>query len=107
MRIRVRYYGTRRKGEHLQRFGYWQPCLARRNKRTGAIEPTLMAKLGFHHVACGPDGPEAWAIAESWNRKWDEAYKAHATIAASTAVAASSAVDDRQQTLRHSPAPPS
>lgn len=42
------------------------------------FEPTLMAKLGFKHVDCGPDGPHAWAIAESWNAKWDEARKAHA-----------------------------
>ncbi len=32
-----------------------------------------MAKLGFGHVECGEDGPRAWALAESWNAKWDQA----------------------------------
>ena len=31
-----------------------------------------MRSLGFESVACGSDGPEAWALAESWNSKWDE-----------------------------------
>ena len=29
-----------------------------------------MRKLGFCSVPCGPDGPDAWAIAEEWNRRW-------------------------------------
>ncbi|MEM8575554.1 MAG: hypothetical protein AAGF48_13065 [Pseudomonadota bacterium] len=37
--------------------GYWRP-----NK--------YMRELGFVTVPCGPDGPEAWRIAESWNAKW-------------------------------------
>jgi hypothetical protein len=32
-----------------------------------------MAKLGFQFVDCGEDGPRAWAIAESWNKKWKHA----------------------------------
>jgi hypothetical protein len=26
--------------------------------------------MGFFSVPCGPDGPDAWAIAEEWNRRW-------------------------------------
>lgn len=37
--------------------GYWRP-----NK--------YMKRLGFSDIRCGPDGPEAWKIAESWNAKW-------------------------------------
>jgi integrase len=29
-----------------------------------------MRALGFYNVPCGPDGPDAWAIAEEWNRRW-------------------------------------
>jgi hypothetical protein len=29
-----------------------------------------MRALGFRTVPCGPDGPDAWAIAEEWNRRW-------------------------------------
>lgn len=29
-----------------------------------------MRALGFRSVPCGPDGPDAWAIAEEWNRRW-------------------------------------
>ncbi len=69
--VKIRYYITRQWKDHTKR-GYWAPCLARPNKKTGVFEPTLMAKLGFEHVDCGEDGPRAWAIAESWNRKWDQ-----------------------------------
>jgi len=68
-KVKVRYYVTRKGG----RLGYWSPCLARPNPKTGKFEPTLMAKLGFKEIACGADGPAAWAIAESWNAKWDAA----------------------------------
>lgn len=73
--MKIRYYVTRRGG----RWGYWAPCLARPNPKTGKCEPTLMARLGFKLVDCGRDGPQAWAIAESWNRKWDAAYAAWKT----------------------------
>lgn len=36
-----------------------------------------MAQLGFKIVDCGQDGPAAWAKAESWNAKWDEAFARH------------------------------
>jgi hypothetical protein len=32
-----------------------------------------MKALGFDHVRCGANGPAAWAIAESWNQRWQEA----------------------------------
>ena len=57
-KIGVRYYTTRaRKGG--RRVGYWQPTRE------------MMAQ-GFALVPCGPDGPAAWAVAEEWNRRWDE-----------------------------------
>lgn len=69
--VKIRYYVTR---QHAGRpkWGYWAPCLARRNPSTGKIEPTLMAKLGFKLVDCGEDGPAAWAIAHHWNQQWDK-----------------------------------
>jgi hypothetical protein len=39
--------------------GYWQPT-----------KP--MRKAGFSQVACGLNGPDAWAKAEEWNRRWDK-----------------------------------
>lgn len=76
--VRIRYY-IRRKAWPGSRetWGYWSPCLKRRNRKTGQMEPTLMAKLGFEHVSCGPDGPAAWAVAEGWNRRWLAALSAH------------------------------
>jgi hypothetical protein len=37
-----------------------------------------MRALGFSTVRCGPDGPAAWAIAESWSRKWRAVRKGEA-----------------------------
>lgn len=74
--VKIRYYVTRQH-EGRKKWGYWAPCLARRNAKSGKIEPTLMAKLGFRLVDCGEDGPRAWAIAQSWNAKWDAALLAH------------------------------
>lgn len=72
----IRYY-VRKKFKDRPTRGYWAPCLARPDKKSGKFKPTLMAMLGFKHVDCGIDGPLAWAVAEQWNRKWDEARKAH------------------------------
>ncbi|BBF92223.1 hypothetical protein [Blastochloris tepida] len=47
-----------------------------RVKRNGRAfwEPTpKMKAAGFHSVPLGPDGPEAFRIAEEWNRRWDAA----------------------------------
>ena len=52
-RIKMRYYAV--KGG----LGFWQPTRA-------------MRSLGFYSVPCGQDGPEAWAIAEEWNQRWDQ-----------------------------------
>lgn len=74
--VKIRYYVTRQHPGH-PKWGYWAPCLARRNAKSGKIEPTLMAKLGFSLVDCGEDGPRAWSIAASWNAKWDAALRDH------------------------------
>ncbi|WP_027527431.1 tyrosine-type recombinase/integrase [Bradyrhizobium sp. Ec3.3] len=52
-RVKIRHYVVKRAK------GFWQPT-------------AKMKKLGFGPVPCGPDGPGAWAIAEEWNRRWDQ-----------------------------------
>jgi hypothetical protein len=37
--------------------GYWRPH-------------PRMRRFGFSLIRCGKDGPDAWAIAEGWNQKW-------------------------------------
>jgi hypothetical protein len=37
--------------------GYWRPH-------------PRMRRYGFQIVRCGADGPEAWALAADWNRRW-------------------------------------
>lgn len=51
-KVKIRYYSIR-KGR-----GYWQPTAE-------------MRRHGFRPVACGPDGPAAWAVAERLNAAWD------------------------------------
>ena len=51
-RIPIRHYVIKR-GK-----GFWQPT-------------KTMRALGFYSVPCGNDGPDAWAIAEQWNQRWD------------------------------------
>jgi hypothetical protein len=51
--VKMRHYVVKR-GK-----GFWQPT-------------AKMKTLGFGSVPCGPDGPGAWAIAEGWNRRWDQ-----------------------------------
>ena len=53
-RVRIRHYRIR-KGR-----GYWEPT-------------ARMKALGFRVMALGPDGPEAWALAERMNAEWDGA----------------------------------
>lgn len=76
--VKIRYY-VKKGGERpgTRRMGYWAPCLARPHKKTGVFEPTIQSKLGFKHIDCGEDGPHAWMIAESWNKKWDAALAAY------------------------------
>jgi hypothetical protein len=51
-KVKIRHY-------HIKgRKGFWQPT-------------AKMKRLGFHSVPCGDDGPDAWAIAERWNERWD------------------------------------
>ena len=37
-----------------------------------------MRELGFGSVPCGPDGPDAWAIAQQWQDRWIAARKGEA-----------------------------
>lgn len=50
-RIKIPYYVIA-KGR-----GYWRPSAS-------------MKRVGFDDIRCGVDGPQAWAIAESWNQRW-------------------------------------
>src|SRR6516225_1150410 len=37
-----------------------------------------MRSLGVQIVRCGPDGPEAWALAAEWNKRWQAVRKGDA-----------------------------
>jgi hypothetical protein len=50
-RVKIPYYIV--KGGR----GFWNPTAA-------------MKRAGFSSAPCGPDGPEAWAIATNWNARW-------------------------------------
>ena len=50
--IKIANYRIQRNGR-----GFWKPT-------------RRMRSLGFYNVPCGPNGPDAWAIAEEWNRRW-------------------------------------
>jgi hypothetical protein len=58
--IKIRHYVVKRSGK-----GFWQPT-------------KKMKALGFHSVPCGMDGPDAWAIAEQWNIRWDRTRRGEA-----------------------------
>lgn len=58
-RIKIPYYVVA-KGR-----GYWRP------------HPRMRA-FGFQMVRCGADGPEAWAIAAEWNKRWQAVRKGEA-----------------------------
>ena len=58
-RIKIPYYVVD-KGR-----GYWRP------------HPRMRA-LGFQIVRCGADGPEAWALAAEWNKRWQAVRKGEA-----------------------------
>jgi hypothetical protein len=45
--------------------GYWRPT-------------RKMRVLGFQIVRCGPDGPDAWALAAEWNGRWQAVRKGKA-----------------------------
>ena len=43
-------------------------------KGNGYFRPNAsMRALGFERVRCGKDGPAAWAIADVWARRWEQA----------------------------------
>jgi hypothetical protein len=50
-RVKIPYYVV------VKGRGYWRP------------HPRMRA-LGFCIVRCGADGPDAWALADEWNRRW-------------------------------------
>jgi hypothetical protein len=52
-RVKIPYYWVK-KG-----YGYWTP-------------KKHMRARGFTNIACGKDGPKAWAIAQQWNARWRE-----------------------------------
>jgi hypothetical protein len=51
-KLKIPYYSVRRNGR-----AFWEPR-------------PHMRVLGFYSVPCGVDGPDAWVIAEEWNRRW-------------------------------------
>jgi hypothetical protein len=55
--IKIQNYQVRRNGR-----GFWEPT-------------PRMRELGFRSIACGPDGPDAWAIARQWQARWEAARK--------------------------------
>jgi hypothetical protein len=44
-----------------------------------------MRALGFYSVPCGKDGPDAWAIAEQWNARWQMVKRGEAPSPAKSA----------------------
>lgn len=59
-RVKIKYYVIKKSGR-----AYWRPT-----KR--------MRLAGFHLVPLGIDGPEAWALAEEWNCRWQTVRKGEA-----------------------------
>lgn len=54
-KVDIRYY------KPIKGRGYWRSTAS-------------MQAMGFpSSVPCGPDGPEAWKVAEEWNARWDRA----------------------------------
>jgi hypothetical protein len=51
-KIKIKYYVVKKSGR-----AYWRPT-------------RRMRALGFHLVSLGMDGPEAWALAATWNERW-------------------------------------
>jgi hypothetical protein len=58
-RVKIPYYVVA-KGR-----GYWRP------------HPRMRA-FGFQIIRCGADGPNAWAIADEWNKRWQAVRKGDA-----------------------------
>ncbi len=58
-RIKIPYYTA------IAGRGYWRPT-------------RKMRSLGFQIIRCGADGPEAWALADEWNKRWQAVRKGQA-----------------------------
>jgi hypothetical protein len=58
-KIGIAYYSVKRNGR-----GFWEP------------RPHMRA-AGFVPTPCGPDGPQAWAIAKEMNERWKAVKKGH------------------------------
>src|SRR5262245_1066569 len=58
--MQIRHYQVRRNGR-----GFWEPT-------------RKMRALGFYSAPCGVDGPDAWAVAEQWNARWDKTRRGEA-----------------------------
>lgn len=80
-KIKIPYYVV------IKGRGYWRP------------HPRMRA-LGFTIVRCGPDGPAAWAIAQTWNTRWQS------TRRGATGPHASLLIETKEQAeaARHFPA---
>jgi len=65
-KVKIRHYAVKR-GK-----GFWQPT-------------AKMKALGFYSVPCGQDGPDAWAVAEQWNARWDKTRRGEAPSPAKVA----------------------
>jgi integrase len=76
--VKIRHYVVKRSK------GFWQPT-------------AKMRALGFYSVPCGPDGPDAWAIAEEWNARWDKTRRGDAP--SSAMVSADNLSPDRAEEL--------
>lgn len=82
-RVKIPYYTVRRNGRGFGSRG-----------RTCA--------LGFRSIACGLDGPDAWAVAEEWNGRWLVTWKQGAPSPAM--VAADNLSPERSDELTYYPA---
>jgi hypothetical protein len=58
-KIKISYYTV------IASRGYWRPT-------------RKMRALGFQIVRCGPDGPDAWSVADEWNKRWQAVRKGEA-----------------------------
>jgi integrase-like protein len=67
VKVKIPYYTVRRNGR-----GFWEP------------RPQMRA-LGFYCVPCGKDGPDAWAIAQQWNDRWQAVRRGEAPSPAKSA----------------------
>jgi hypothetical protein len=58
-RVKIPYYVV------VKGRGYWRPH-------------PRMRRFGYSMIRCGKDGPEAWAVADGWNQRWQAFRKGEA-----------------------------